>query len=142
MGALIRSALMPGLGQWSIGQPIQGTFFLVATVACVGGGVFFHNEYRTMYNEEYLPAVERFGVTSDEAESLYRQVNSRFKLSRGLLLTALGIWMYGMVDAYVDAAIRNATLEAESVRQNREAMEQLNVHLLPDGSAVLYHRRF
>ena len=125
--ALIRSAVVPGWGQVSIRQPIQGTLFFTATVGLLAGWWVVRREYRSMYDEEYLPAVERYGLNSDEAESIYRDVNARFRVSRTLLLTAGGIWLYGLIDAYVDAAIFNAELRAERLIEETRRAKMIEI---------------
>jgi hypothetical protein len=125
--AVLRSLVVPGLGQMRIRQPVQGVAFLTVTAGLLGAWWTAYREFRHAYDDEYLPAVRKYGLRSDEAESLYGDANRRYKVSRFLLFTALGVWGYSLVDAYVDANIHNAQLRAEKLLQEGEEIRRLDV---------------
>ncbi len=128
--AVLRSAIVPGWGQYAIRQPVQGTVFAASALGLLAGWWVVRQDYTSMYDGEYIPAVQNFGVTSDEAESIYLEVNRRFKVARLLLGTAVGIWAFSLIDAYVDANIYNAELRAEDVLREAETVRSLRFGLV------------
>lgn len=126
-GTVLRSLVLPGWGQIYIRQRLEGTVYFVGVTSLGIGWVVAHRDFRHRYHEVYLPAVKNYGVTSPEAEALYSDVNRRFKVSRFLLFTALGLWGYSLVDAYVDASIYNAQIRAEDVLEESRALRKLQI---------------
>lgn len=126
-GTVLRSLVLPGWGQLHIRQRLEGTAYFVGVAGLGTAWVVAHREFRRRYNDLYLPAVRNYGVTSPEAESLYADVNRRFKTSRFLLFAALGIWGYSLVDAYVDANLYNAKIRAEDVLEESRAIRKLQI---------------
>ncbi len=125
--ALVRSAFVPGWGQFTIRQPVQGTVFMAGTAGLLTGWWITRRDFRDIYNNEYLPAIEAYGLTSDEAEALYATSNERFKVSQTFLFSALGLWAFGLIDAYIDANIYNAERRAEQVIEQGRELRNIQV---------------
>lgn len=82
-GAVIRSALLPGLGQWYNEQKLKGLIVLGGELALVGNAVY--------YNQMAVKS-----TTFDEGE-FYRDLRGRF------IWWFVGIYLLNLLDAYVDA---------------------------------------
>jgi hypothetical protein len=125
--ALVRSAIVPGWGQFTIRQPVQGTVFMAGAAGLLAGWWVTRRDFRNIYNNEYLPAIAAYGLTSDEAEALYATSNERFKVSQTFLFSALGLWAFGLIDAYIDANIYNAERRAEQVIEQGRDLRNIQV---------------
>ncbi|MBN2030747.1 hypothetical protein JW824_10940 [bacterium] len=82
-GAVIRSALLPGLGQWYNGQKLKALVVLGGELALAGNAIY--------YNQMAVQS-----VTYDEGE-FYRDLRGRF------IWWFAGIYLLNLLDAYVDA---------------------------------------
>ena len=127
--AVLRSAVVPGWGQFAIRQPIQGSIFAASSLGLLTGWWLVRQDYTAMYADEYLPAVDNYGVDSAEADAIYLNVNKRFKVGRFLLFTAAGIWAFSLIDAYVDASIYNAELRSADVLKEAKTIRLLQFGL-------------
>ena len=85
--------------------PAGGKFIQTVNGILAGGGIRSDAIYRDIYNNDYTPAIL---ADSDQADFYFDRSNQYYKLSRFLLYTAVGIWAYSAIDAYVDAHIYNA----------------------------------
>jgi len=83
IGAVVRSALIPGWGQWYNEQKLKAVFVLAGEVALAGNAVY--------YNQMAVKS-----TTFDERE-FYCDVRSRF------IWWFAGIYLLNLLDAYVDA---------------------------------------
>lgn len=86
-GALLRSAVLPGWGQFYTRHPLKGVLIMGVEAALIGYAVSADTKVK-----DFAAA----GVSSDELD-LWR--NKR----RKSILWAVGVWLYSMADAYVDA---------------------------------------
>ncbi len=125
--ALARSAVVPGWGQFKIRQPVQGSVFFLGAAGLLAGYWVTHGDFRDAYDTGYLPAVETHGVDSPEAAVLYASSNEKYKVSQALLFTALGVWGFGLIDAYIDANIYNAERRAEQVIEQGHELRNIQV---------------
>lgn len=82
-GAVIRSALLPGLGQWYNDQKLKALIVLGGELALAGNAIY--------YNQMALKS-----STYDERE-FYRDLRGRF------IWWFAGIYLLNLLDAYVDA---------------------------------------
>ncbi|MBM3214202.1 hypothetical protein FJZ36_04725 [Candidatus Poribacteria bacterium] len=134
--AVVRSAILPGWGQVRIRERVEGAAFFVVTAGLMSAWFVSYRDFRDQYDHVYLPAVKQYGVTSREANAIYSDVNGRFKASRLLLFSALGVWGYSLIDAYVDANIFNAELRAEELLREGEEIRKLQFELMTSGPRV------
>jgi hypothetical protein len=125
--ALVRSAVVPGWGQFKIRQPVQGSVFFLGTTGLLAGYLVTHRDFRDAYDNGYLPAVEAHGVDSPEAAGLYTSSNEKYKVSQAFLFAALGVWGFGLIDAYIDANIYNAERRAEQVIEQGHELRKIQV---------------
>jgi len=125
--ALVRSAVVPGWGQFKIRQPVQGSIFFLGAAGLLAGYWVAHSDFREIYDNGYIPAAEAHGADSPEALAFYATSNERFKVSQALLFTALGVWGFGLIDAYIDANIYNAERRAEQVIEQGHELRNIQV---------------
>ncbi len=83
VGAVVRSALIPGLGQWYNEQKLKAALVLGGELALAGNAVY--------YNQMAVKS-----RTDDEGE-FYRNIRSRF------IWWIAGVYFLNLLDAYVDA---------------------------------------
>ena len=140
--AMARSAVLPGWGQFSIGEPLQGSFFTVATAALAAGWWVSRSSFQDIYNNEYMPAIRNHGITSPTAEAVYERANERYKISQFFLFAGIGIWAYGLIDAYIDANIHNAEARGKRVMEESEQMNDFTVFSVEEGIAGVFLFRF
>jgi len=109
LGAGLRSAIVPGWGQYYTGQNVKGTMFLVAELAAAAG-VLWTNEKRddaqTDYSEarlEYLAADQ-----VDEVEARYLEMKKAYdelfrwhEKRKQWSYAAAAIWLANLLDATI-----------------------------------------
>ena len=86
MGALVRSMVVPGWGQWYNEQPIKGA--VIFSTGLFLGGAMMYEQQRTLD---------------------HKQRNTYF-------LWFLGVFLYNIADAYVDAHLYGFEEDAETVQ--------------------------
>lgn len=141
-GTVVRSLIVPGWGQIHIRERFQGLAFLTGIGGLATAWAISYSDFRQQYNDVYLPEVEKNGVSSASANAIYADVNRRFKTSRFLLFTTLGVWGYALIDAYVDANIYNAEIRAEDVIEDSNEIRKLEVGWHRNAPIVRYRVAF
>jgi TolB-like protein len=106
-GAVFRSTLIPGWGQFYNRQPVKGGIILGAEAALVGAAVAMHllgmsdeDEYRdSSFALKYpdLDAAE-LGV---KAQQLRESAEDFYELRNIFIYSAVGVWLYNILDAYL-----------------------------------------
>ena len=97
-GALLRSAVLPGWGQFYNGRPVKGLFFGAASATALTSVVVEHRRIRS-------------APTPEEHQNRTARRNSR------LLYFALSVAL-AAIDAYVDAHLADFGTEVEMQRGN------------------------
>ena len=106
-GAVFRSALIPGWGQFYNRQPVKGGIIVGAEAALVGAAVAMHflgmsdeNEYRA---DDF--AQKYSGLTATElgvkAQHLRESAEDFYELRNIFIYSAVGVWLYNILDAYL-----------------------------------------
>lgn len=126
VGAVTRSFLIPGWGQIYTGKRIQGATTFISAVALTTTGLVARTRFSEIYNNEYRP-IAKSDPNSQVAKFYYDKANQRYKMSKGLFISAIGFWVYGIVDSYVNANIYNAKLKAEKLRKDLEGIKELEL---------------
>jgi len=91
--ALLRSLVVPGLGQIYNGQKVKGYIIMGSEAALIGTSVYFYVQgmnYQSSYEEDRPGTVDDF----DRAEQAY-QTSDIFAY------LAIGLWIYNVVDAWI-----------------------------------------
>lgn len=95
-GAIYRSLLLPGWGQFYNREPIKGAVFAGAEIAAAGLSAMFHlfgAQSQADYNALGIEAApEQFTSLRDDASQQYKMRNI-------MIYTALGIHLLGIIDA-------------------------------------------
>ena len=86
--ALVRSAAVPGWGQFKIQQPVQGSILFIGAAGLFAGYWVTHRDFRDIYDNGYVPAVADHGPDSPEAAGFYATSNEKYKVSQALLFAA------------------------------------------------------
>lgn len=126
VGAITRSFLVPGWGQIYTGKRIQGTATFISIVALTTGGLVARSRFSEIYNNKYRPSAKS-DPNSQVAKFYYDKANQHYKMSKGLFISAIGFWVYGIVDSYVNANIYNAKSKAEKLRKDLEKIKELEL---------------
>jgi hypothetical protein len=128
IGAVVRSAVVPGWGQFQAHSYLQGTASLVGVSGFLVGALIAHKSFQDMYDNEYLPVALR-DPDSPEALFHYNRVNQRYKLRQFFLFAAVGVWAYNVIDAYVGANLYNARVKANQLIKDAAEIEKLGVQI-------------
>jgi hypothetical protein len=128
IGAVARSAVLPGWGQFYAHSYFQGSISLMGTGALLVGALMTQKAFQDVYNNEYAPIASN-DPKSPEAVFQYNRANQRYKLRQFFLFTAVGVWAYSLIDSYVGANIYNATTKANRLIDDTKRIEKLGVQL-------------
>ena len=128
LGAIARSVVLPGWGQFYAHKRILGTTSFVGTSGLLIGALITHQSFRDVYDNEYVP-VALIDDKSPEALFQYNRANQRYKLRQFFLFAAAGIWAYSLIDSYVGANLYNAEAKANQLIDDMKRLEELGVQL-------------
>ena len=128
MGAVIRSAILPGWGQFYIRSYVRGGISIVGLGSSLTGALIAQQSFQDIYNNDYAK-VATINPKSAEATFQYKRANEQFKLRQFFLYAAAGIWAYSIIDAYVGAHFYNATTKAELLIDDAKRIEKLGVQV-------------
>ncbi len=108
-GALIRSLVLPGWGQFYNEKPTKGLLYGVVELGLLGV-VFYENDKSENAREMY-----------QETGLVYWQNSYDFhsSLRRDFIWYTAGAWVVGLLDAYVDAYL--FSFKAENIRFDQDA---------------------
>ena len=122
-GAVARSAIVPGWGQYHAHNYSQSFFSFFSVGASLAGAVVTHFSFREIYNKEYLPIALK-SRRSKEALAAYDRANQKYRIRQFLLYTAAGVWAYSVIDSYVAANLYNALKKSQLIIEDSKAFEQ------------------
>ena len=128
IGAVARSVVLPGWGQFYARKRFLGTTACVSTSGLLIGALITHQSFRDVYNNEYVP-VALNDPESPEAIFQYNRANQRYKLRQFFLFAAAGVWAYSLIDSYVGANLYNAETKANQLINDMKRIEKLGVQL-------------
>jgi hypothetical protein len=96
-GALLRSAIIPGWGQLYVGHPFKAALVAAAGATFVTLTVQADREVKDLAALRGTTGGVLTGEALEDEIELWRSERRRW------LLWSLGAWLYGMIDAFVDA---------------------------------------
>ena len=128
MGAVVRSAVLPGWGQFYAHKRFLGATSFMGASGFLIGALITHQSFRDVYNNEYVP-VALINDKSPEALFQYNRANQRYKLRQFFLFAAAGVWAYSLIDSYVGANLYNAEAKANQLIEDMKPLEGLDVQL-------------
>lgn len=128
IGAIGRSVVLPGWGQFYAHKRLLGATSFVGTSGLLIGALITHQSFLNVYNNEYVP-VALIDDKSPEALFQYNRANQRFKLRQFFLFAAAGVWAYSLIDSYVGANLYNAEAKANQLIEDMKQIGELDVQL-------------
>lgn len=128
IGAVARSAVLPGWGQFHAHKRVLGATSFVGATGFLIGALITDQFFRDVYNNEYVP-VALIDDKSPEALFQYNRANQRYKLRQFFLFAAAGVWAYSLIDSYVGANLYNAEAKANQLIEDMKRLEALDVQL-------------
>ena len=96
-GAMLRSAIVPGWGQLYVGRPFK------ALLVAAAGATFVTLTVQADREVKDLAALRGTTGGTLTGEALEDEIDWWRAERRRWLLWSVGAWLYGMIDAYVDA---------------------------------------
>jgi TolB-like protein len=97
--AAFRSLLLPGWGQFYNDAPVRGYLYPVLVIGTAGSAVAMHYYSKSLYtNYEELE-------NTSESVKMFDKAQSTVNIRDGLFWTAVGIWTFNIIDAFIGAAI-------------------------------------
>lgn len=126
VGSIVRSAIVPGWGQYYSRNPLRGTLSVVGVGTSLAGALVAHQSFQNVYTNRYLPAA-KIDPKSEEAISQYKRSNERYKLRQFFLYAAVGVWAYSVIDSYVGAKFYNAKAKVNLLTDEAKEIEKLGV---------------
>ena len=130
IGAIGRSAVLPGWGQFYAHKRFLGTTSFVGASGLLIGALITHQSFRNIYNNEYVPVA--FALNDPKAPEVlfqYNRANQRYKLRQFFLFAAAGVWAYSLIDSYVGAKLYNAEAKANQLIDDMKGIEEWGVQL-------------
>jgi len=116
-GALLRSAIIPGWGQLYVNKPVKSVLFISAEAFVINKAIYYSKIYGYIKNTKDALGVEVWGELDEKGRkekvkdttgydlkiNSWRPREKRNKYS----WWCFGIYIIGMLDAYVDAHLLN-----------------------------------
>lgn len=102
-----KSALLPGMGQFSCKRVVKGGVFLGTTIVAFGGGVYFLLQSNDKY-EQYKEA-----DNIDDIEKYWNESEKLLKYSKILAGAGAVIWFINLIDIYLTTNRYNEALFKE-----------------------------
>src|SRR3989339_890913 len=89
------SAMFPGWGQFNNGQELKGCLIAFAEIAALSGAIYTYVQYnKAVEDYDAAPIGSDFPV-------LVKTIQDLSNLNKVYLWSALGIWVYGVIDPYL-----------------------------------------
>ena len=137
IGAIVRSAILPGWGQFYSRGYIRGSL----TVLGIGGSVVgallasesFKNRYKVYATYASLNPNDDQGVLER-----YEFANQRYQLRTFFMYTGIGIWVYSLIDSYVGANFYNATTLIRSIERDAQDIDKLGLEVQTTPSRLYF----
>jgi hypothetical protein len=138
-GAVFRSLLVPGFGQFYNRQPAKAWAFIGAEAAVLGSALAFHLAGNAAYDDYRAVGPSSGGSPAQRAAELYDTASSRYRTRNWLLVGAAAVWALNVVDAYASGVDGDAMLGGGA-----EAAARLAPVVAPagDGAMVALAGRF
>ena len=128
IGAMVRSAFVPGWGQFYSGSYYRGSLTVLGVGASIIGAFLAQNSFNNRYEVYESMVWSGFHSEKDILES-YEYANQRYKLRTFFMYTGIGIWLYSLIDSYVSANFNNATTLIQSIEQDARDIENLGIEI-------------
>ena len=128
IGAMVRSAVFPGWGQFYGRGYIRGSLTLLGISGSVVGALLADASFRSRYTE-YATFVSLYPNDEVGVYEKYEYANQRYKLRTFFMYAGIGIWVYSLIDSYVGANFYNATTLIQSIEQDAQDIDNLGIEV-------------
>ncbi len=128
IGAMIRSAIFPGWGQFYSRGYIRGSLTVLGIGGSVVGALLAQQSFMNRYNA-YAEYASLYPNDDQGVFAKYEFANQRYKLRTFFMYTGIGIWVYSLIDSYVGANFYNATTLIQSIEQDAQDIEKLGIEV-------------
>ena len=128
IATMVRSTVFPGWGQLHSRNYFRGGLILFTITTSTVGAFFAQRSFATHYNNYVLTA----SIAPEDAETVlgsYDKANQSYKLRMFFIYTALGTWVYSIMDSYVSANFYNATSQIRSIQEDAQQIEKLGLQV-------------
>lgn len=125
---MIKSAIVPGWGQFSAKQPVKGEIFLGAEIVTVGTALLYYDRAMTFFRK-YETATQ-----VDEIEDNYKKAQGSYQYS--IIFAGLGfvVWAYNLYDVVTATGEYNSQVWKNIMKKYYKSPVQLT----PDGVEVRF----
>lgn len=137
IGAMVRSAVFPGWGQFHSRSYVRGTLTVLGIGGSVIGALLAQQSFRTRY-DAYEDLVWQSFHSEETILESYEYANQRYKLKTFFMYTGIGIWLYSLIDSYVSANFYNATTLIQSIEQDARDMEKFGIEMSATPSRLYF----
>lgn len=128
IGAVVRSAIFPGWGQFHSRGYIRGSLTVLGIGGSVVGALLAEQSFQNRY-KDYATYVSLYPNDDPGILAQYEYANQRYKLRTFFMYTGIGIWVYSLIDSYVGANFYNATTLIQSIEQDAQEMDKLGIEV-------------
>ena len=128
VGAMVRSAIFPGWGQFYSRGYFRGSLTVLGIGGSVVGALLAQNSFKNRYNAYAKYASLRPNDEQGVFER-YEYANQRYKLRTFFMYTGIGIWVYSLIDSYVNANFYNAATLIQSIEKDAQDIEKLGIEV-------------
>ena len=128
IGAMVRSAFVPGWGQFHSRGYFRGSFTVLGIGGSVVGAWLAQQSFKNRY-DAYALYVSLNPNDDQGVLEKYEYANQRYKLRTFFMYTGIGIWVYSLIDSYVGANFYNATTLIQSIEQDAQDIEKLGIEV-------------
>ena len=128
IGAMVRSAILPGWGQFYSRGYIRGSLTVLGIGGSVVGALLAQQSFMNRYNA-YAEYASLYPNDDQGVFAKYEFANQRYKLRTFFMYTGIGIWVYSLIDSYVGANFYNATTLIQSIEQDAQDIEKLGIEV-------------
>ena len=128
VGAMVRSAIFPGWGQFYSRGYIRGSLTILGIGGSVVGALLAQRSFMNRYND-YATYASLYPNDDQGVLAQYEFANQRYKLRTFFMYTGIGIWIYSLIDSYVGANFYNATTLMKSIEQDAKDIEKLGIEV-------------
>lgn len=128
VGAMVRSAVLPGWGQFYSRSYFRGSLTVLGIAGSVVGALLANNSFDNRY-DAYATYASLYPNDEAGVFDRYAYANQRYKLRTFFMYTGIGIWVYSLIDSYVGANFYNATTLIKSIEQDAQDIEKLGIEV-------------
>lgn len=128
VGTMVRSAIIPGWGQYHSRNYFRGGLVQIGIVSSVVGAYLAHQSFSTHYDNYLLTASNEPDDAFTVLES-YDAANQKYKLQMFFIYSGIGFWVYSIIDSYVSSNFYNAKSQIQSIKEDAQQIEKLGLQV-------------